>query len=78
MRQAESWLVDSRKVVLKPDCTTKSAWDLVKHTATLAPHPRDLDLIGLGWHPGINILVKVPCSNVLSGNENHWPKETQR
>lgn len=61
-------------MVLKPDCTIKSAWELLKHSATLALQPTVSDLIG----QVIDIFAKAPCSNVLSGVDNHWPRGIQK
>lgn len=55
----ENWLEDSSTVVLQTEYTIKSAWEFLKHTATLASHPIDSDLIGLGLHQGIDIFVKL-------------------
>ena len=46
-------------MVIKTKYTIKSAWEFLKHTATLASHPIDSDLIGLGLHQGIDIFIKL-------------------
>lgn len=54
----ENWLEDSAQW-FSDWIYNKISLGVLKHTATLASHPIDSDLIGLGLHQGIDIFVKL-------------------